>query len=450
MRGQEVDRRPGRPAALVEEVAAAGEPGGEVLDLALVALPERPDVVAVAVVPLGPAGREAADLVAAGAAVPRLGDHLHLAQHRVLPDRAQEAAFLVEAVGLARQDGAEVEAEPVDVHLGHPVAQAVHHHLDHARVGQVERVPRPGVVDVVALLVGQQPVVAGVVDALERQRRPFLVAFAGVVVDHVQDHLEPGLVEAADHLLELGEREVRHGGVAAAGGEEREGGVAPVVHQALLDQVAVVGEHVDRQQLHAGDAEVLDVAHHLGRGQAAERAAQLLRHGRVQLGEALHVRLVQHRPVPRHARRPVVAPGEGRVDHAALGHERGAVALVEGRVVLTHDVAEQLRRPVDLAHHGLGVGVQHQLVRVEAVPVLRLIGSVHAVAVDGAGPGLGQEAVPDLVGVFRQVDAADLGLARIVEQAQLHLGGIGGEQREVDPQPGPGRALRERTAFLDA
>ena len=46
---------------------------------------------------------------------------------------------------------------------------------------------------------------------------------------------------------------------SAVGGEEAEGVVAPVVHQALLQQVAVVEVVVDRQQLDGRDAE-------LGRG----------------------------------------------------------------------------------------------------------------------------------------------------------------------------------------
>ena len=69
----------------------------------------------------------------------------------------------------------------------------------------VDRVPGAGVVDVVALLVGHQPVVGGVVDALEAQRRAELVALGGVVVDDVEDDLEAGLVEPAHHRLELAE-----------------------------------------------------------------------------------------------------------------------------------------------------------------------------------------------------------------------------------------------------
>ena len=128
-----------------------------------------------------------------------------LDEHGILAAGVEEAAALVEAVGLARQDGREVEAEAVDAHLGRPVAQAVGDHLQHARMAEVDRVAGAGVVDVVAPVVGREPVVGGVVDALERERRPELVALGGVVVDDVEDHLDPGVVEVRDHLLELGE-----------------------------------------------------------------------------------------------------------------------------------------------------------------------------------------------------------------------------------------------------
>src|SRR5262249_955939 len=61
----EVDARVGAAAALLVQVAAAGEPGGEFRDRAAVALPELADAVAVLAVPLRPAGGEVADLVAA-------------------------------------------------------------------------------------------------------------------------------------------------------------------------------------------------------------------------------------------------------------------------------------------------------------------------------------------------------------------------------------------------
>ena len=72
--------------------------------------------------------------------------------------------------------------------------------------------------------------------------------------------------------------------------------------------------------------------------------------------------------------------------------------------------------------------------------VLWLVRAMHPIAVDGARSGVGKEAVPDLVGVFGQLDALDLLLALIVEKAQLDLGRSGGEKGEVHTKPGPGRA----------
>nr|WP_247878963.1 hypothetical protein [Azospirillum brasilense] len=50
--------------------------------------------------------------------------------------------------------------------------------------------------------------------------------------------------------------------------------------------------------------------------------------------------------------------------------------------------------------------------------------------------------MPDLVGVLRQDDPLDLALAGLVEQAQLDLLGVRGEQGEVDPEPVPVRPQR--------
>src|SRR5579883_1958836 len=100
-----------------------------------------PRRVAERVVPLGPARREAADLIAARAAIPRFRDQLDLRQKRVLPDRLEESALGLEAVRLARQNRAEIEPESVDAHLARPIAQTVADHLDDPRMAEIERVP---------------------------------------------------------------------------------------------------------------------------------------------------------------------------------------------------------------------------------------------------------------------------------------------------------------------
>src|SRR5262249_49428965 len=74
--GDEIDAGPRPPAVMVEAVGGAAEPRRQVAHLARVAAPVLPDVVAEAVVPFRPARREAADPVAVGAQVPRLGDQL--------------------------------------------------------------------------------------------------------------------------------------------------------------------------------------------------------------------------------------------------------------------------------------------------------------------------------------------------------------------------------------
>ena len=74
-------------------------------------------------------------------------------------------------------------------------------------------------------------------------------------------------------------------------------------------------------------------------------------------------------------------------------------------------IAEHGRIPVEIADHGLGVGIEQELVRIEAMAVAPARRAVHAIAVDRAGPRVRQKAVPDFVGEFRQLDALDLAFA---------------------------------------
>ena len=161
---------------------------------------------------------------------------------------------------------------------------------------------------------------------------PAFVAFRGVVVHHVQDHLDAGIVQARHHFLELGKHESGDRGIARIGGEEADRVVAPVVGQSLVQQIAVVDEGVDRQQFDRRDAERPDVVHDFLAAQTGEGAAQRLRHRGMQLGEAADVGFVNDRAVPGDARRAFAAPREGGIDHPAFRHEGRAIALVEGQV----------------------------------------------------------------------------------------------------------------------
>ena len=214
------------------------------------------------------------------------------------------------------------------------------------------------------------------------------------------------------------------GAVARLGREEADRVVAPVVAQPLLDQVAVVDEGVHRHQLDRGDAEPPQVVDHRRGGEAGIGAAQPRRHVGMAHGEAVHVQLVDHRLVPGHARRPVVAPGEGRVDDAALRHARRIVAAVERQVLVpvADAVAEMRVAPAQVARRVLGVGIDQQLVRVEAVAVLR------ARTDRARGSRRAARAAPRADSSARSgrsarcnVDALQLAPAARVEQAQLDL-----------------------------
>ena len=209
---------------------------------------------------------------------------------------------------------------------------------------------------------------------------------------------------------------------------------------------------MDRQELDRGDAELVQVLDHRRRGEPAIGAAQLLRHVLAQLRQAFDVRLVDDGVFPRHLRMPVVAPGVGLVDHHRFEHRARVVAAVERQVLaLVADAIGQMRvGPGELAAEPLAVGIDQQLVVIEAVPGLRIVGAVNAIAVELARLGVGQIDVPDVLGALRHRDAVDLVPPALVEQAKLDLLGGAGEQREVRAAPVPGGAERMRRARGDS
>src|SRR5262249_40896728 len=156
--------------------------------------PEAADGPAVKVVPLGPSGREGADLVASWANIPRFGDQLDIAEHRVLPYGRKERRVRVEGGPAAERRG-EIEPAAGDVKHLHPNARRIHHHLQHARMRDFQRIAGTREVLVVAWLIGHEPVVRGVIDAAIAKRRPHMVAFDGVVVDDVENDLDTRIVK---------------------------------------------------------------------------------------------------------------------------------------------------------------------------------------------------------------------------------------------------------------
>ena len=314
-------------------------------------------------------------------------------------------------------------------------------------MGHIQRVTRPRIVDIVSRI-GRQTIIRCVIDAFERQRRPTLVALGRVVVDNIQDHLDPSIVEAGDHLLELADGPRR--GDSAARARRTRSNYSPRSSAAPLQQVPVIKEGMDRQQLDRRDADAADVIDNVLVRQSGVSALQLRRHGRVPHRVSADMGLVENRAFPWNARRLGIAPGESRIDHPALRHACGAVAPVERQVVARRadPVAEMGIGPAHMADQRLGVGVEQKLVGIEAVTGSRLIRSMDAVAIHGSRPRIGQIAVPDLVGIFRQNHPLQLAPAVPIEQAQLDLGGVSGEESEVHSQAIPGSAQGKGKTFL--
>ena len=84
----------------------------------------------------------------------------------------EKGAQPVDLEELAGQRAGQIEAKAIDMHLRHPIAQAIHDELEHARMSHVERVAAAGEIHVVARILRREPIVGGVVDAAHRQGGP--------------------------------------------------------------------------------------------------------------------------------------------------------------------------------------------------------------------------------------------------------------------------------------
>ena len=78
-----------------------------------------------------------------------------------------------------------------------------------------------------------------------------------------------------------------------------------------------------------------------------------------------------------------------------------------------------------------GIGIEQQLVRIEAMSGCGLVRAVNPIAVEGAWADIRQVSVKDSIGVFGERDPLDLGLAIGIEQTNFDLGRVSRKDREV-------------------
>ena len=123
-------------------------------------------------------------------------------------------------------------------------------HLTDDGMVPIDRVAASAVVRVV--LAFAEDVVDLVLKTFERERGAFLVAFAGVVEDDVEDDFDAGGMKCLDHLLELTHLRARRlvKRVTTVWRKERHRVIAPVV--GTFERVAVNVQNrklIDRHQL---------------------------------------------------------------------------------------------------------------------------------------------------------------------------------------------------------
>jgi hypothetical protein len=167
----------------------------------------------------------------------------------------------------------------------------------------------------------------------------------------------------------------------------------------------------------------------------------------MQLREPFDVQLVDQGLVPGAAARPIVTPGERRVDDRGQRRIRRAVPIVEREVVLPHAEAEQGVVPAGCPSDNLGVRIHDDLVGVEAVTLVGRIWAMDPIAVELARTNVGKIPVPHHIGVLRERDRQRFRVGiRRVEQAELDACRMLGKNREIHAHAVPGGAERRRQA----
>src|SRR5688572_23671275 len=119
----------------------------------------------------------------------------------------------------------------------------------------------------------------------------------------------------------------------------------------------------------------------------------------MQRRKAFYVYFIDQSLMPGSARRTVVSPGEGRIGDQPQRRKGGVVAIVERQIAsrIAELVAEHRVVPAQVTADRASVGVEHDLVGVEAVPLLRFVRAMNTVAVELSRHDVGKVSMPDQV-----------------------------------------------------
>src|SRR5262245_2344213 len=163
------------------------------------------------------------------------------------------------------------------------------------------------------------------------------------------------------------------------------------------------------------------------------------RHILAKLSQSLDVGFVDDRVLPGDRRSTFFAPCERFIDDHALWYSTSVVAPVEREVGAraAGAIAKMCVAPDEAPGELPSIGIDEQLVRIEAQSPLRVIRAVNPVTVELSRRNIIEVAMPDILGTFWQRDALDLAPTMAVEWTKLDLFGIRRKQRETSSAPIP-------------
>ena len=118
------------------------------------------------------------------------------------------------------------------MHFLDPVAHAIDDEIARSRVSDGNGVAGAGAIGVATQVGAVEPIVSGVVQAAQTQRRSVFVAFHGVIENNVEDHLDAGGVQRLHHGAKFGDRIFDR--IIGMRREPGQRAVTPVIHQAAL------------------------------------------------------------------------------------------------------------------------------------------------------------------------------------------------------------------------
>ena len=421
--GQEGDRAAHRSRLASEQIRITRKPLAEGPDTTVVALPEAAQIIAEATVPArDPPGREVRHAVEP-AAVPGLAHHLEITQLRVGLHRFEQRWRLQGGQLFTAAEGdAQIKAEAVDAQLHGPAAQRFQNQVPHQ--GTVGGDAVAAATDIQIITAAVLVVIEGITEAPPAEGGTGLAALGGVVVHHVEQHLQPGAVTGRHQLAHFVAALQRVGAdqIARMGCHPAQGAVTPVVQTTGGRILRIKGHH--RQQFDRRDPQLLQSWQHLDQAQQGaltvwtDTAAGTV-------GKATDMQFINDTFMPAMAR----PGGAGEIKAIPLGHHP-----LEAAGGIGH--GPDRRSPlVDLpAGDRPGAGVEQHFGRIEAVAAA-LQGTKGPVAIAAADADAFHLHMPVVAGAVLQIQLNHLlrfaGLT-IREQQQIKPCGQGGDDRKVD------------------